>query len=423
MRVPIFAVWEMTQKCNLLCLHCGSRARHKAPNELTTEESLDLVRQLADAGFNGACLIGGEFFLKKDWEVIARAVADRGMTCAVLTGAWGVSRELILRIKAAGVSLVSLSIDGMESAHDRMRGRPGSWQACFRTIEMLQAEGYSPTAQSEVNRLTLPDMPALCDRLFEAGIRFWRMNFTTAMGNAGDNWWMLIQPAELPIVYPLLAKVYRHARSLGMRVHPYPNLYYYGPLAETFFGRYGPYASDSTGVTTIGIEADGTIKANPGFPTVDYAAGNIREKPLSEILADPLMTFNFSSEHDTEHLWGFCRSCDFAEACRGGDSWTAHALLGRRGNNPICHHRALELAKRGVRERFVRIAPGPGLPFDYPQFELVEEPIDSPWPESDEHHVTADRLPRIERPRRPRRQQSVKSDELGFSGIPPGSMA
>jgi hypothetical protein len=54
-------------------------------------------------------------------------------------------------------------------------------------------------------------------------------------------------------------------------------------------------------------------------------------------------------------------------------------LLGRPGNNPYCHHRALELTREGKRERVVRAAPAPGEPFDYGRFEIVEEP----WPEDE----------------------------------------
>ena len=56
-----------------------------------------------------------------------------------------------------------------------------------------------------------------------------------------------------------------------------------------------------------------------------------------------------------------------------GCSWTAHVLLGRRGNNPYCHHRTLELLKLGKRERITQVERAPGHPFDSGRFELVEE--------------------------------------------------
>ena len=42
----------------------------------------------------------------------------------------------------------------------------------------------------------------------------------------------------------------------------------------------------------------------------------------------------------------------------------------------MCHHRALELAARGLRERLVQVEAAPGRPFDMGRFELVVEPLD-----------------------------------------------
>ena len=49
--------------------------------------------------------------------------------------------------------------------------------------------------------------------------------------------------------------------------------------------------------------------------------------------------------------------------------------LGRPGNNPFCHHRALELARRGQRERLVQVERPPGVPFDQGRFEIVLEEL------------------------------------------------
>ena len=83
----MYAVWEITLRCDLACHHCGSRAGRARPDELSTEECLDLVRQMADLGVKEVTLIGGEAYLRDDWIEIARAVVQSGMTCTVTTGA------------------------------------------------------------------------------------------------------------------------------------------------------------------------------------------------------------------------------------------------------------------------------------------------------------------------------------------------
>src|SRR5207302_8074832 len=63
---PVYAVWEITLKCDLKCSHCGSRAGKARPSELTTEECIDVVRQLAKLGCREVTVIGGEAYLRQD---------------------------------------------------------------------------------------------------------------------------------------------------------------------------------------------------------------------------------------------------------------------------------------------------------------------------------------------------------------------
>ena len=94
----------------------------------------------------------------------------------------------------------------------------------------------------------------------------------------------------------------------------------------------------------------------------------------------------------TKHLWGFCKTCEFAELCRGGCSWTAHVFFDKRGNNPYCHHRALTQAKNNLRERVVLKRQADGKPFDNGEFTLIEEPVNAPLPVNDPLHFDANSI-------------------------------
>ena len=126
-----YAVWEITLKCNLACSHCGSRAGQRRPNELNTDEALDLVHQLAEVGIKEVTLIGGEAFLRRDWLTIAHEIVKCGMKATMTTGGFGVSPKLAEKMAEAGITAVSVSIDGLETTHDSLRGRSGSWKFCF----------------------------------------------------------------------------------------------------------------------------------------------------------------------------------------------------------------------------------------------------------------------------------------------------
>jgi hypothetical protein len=52
-------------------------------------------------------------------------------------------------------------------------------------------------------------------------------------------------------------------------------------------------------------------------------------------------------------------------------------LLGRPGNNPFCHHRALELRRQGLRERIELVSAAPDIPFANGLWQIVREPADA----------------------------------------------
>lgn len=394
-----YAVWEITLKCNLACSHCGSRAGQARAQELSTTEALEVVRQLAEVGIKEVTLIGGEAFMRPDWLEIAKAITQAGMLCGMTTGGFGISLETARRMKGAGIDSVSISVDGGKpETHDRLRGKAGAWKSAFRTIGHLRDVGLRFGCNTQINRLSAPEFPLIYEQIRDAGARGWQIQLTVPMGNAADNAEILLQPYELLDLYPMLARITKRAKREGVRVQPGNNIGYYGPYERLMRGggnEWGFWQGCNAGLSTLGLEADGAIKGCPSLPTTAYTGGNIRDRSLREIIEQTeALQFNLSAgtPQGTEHLWGFCKTCEFAELCRGGCTWTAHVFFDRRGNNPYCHHRALEQAKRGVRERVYPKVLAQGLPFDNGEFALIEEPLNAPWPENDPLHFTADRV-------------------------------
>jgi nif11-class peptide radical SAM maturase 3 len=393
-----YAVWEITLKCNLACSHCGSRAGHARAKELSTEEALDLVQQMAEVGIKEVTLIGGEAFLRPDWLQIAEAINQAGMLCTMTTGGYGISLETARKMKQAGIATVSVSIDGLEETHDYLRGKKGSWNYAFKTMNHLREVGIPFGCNTQINRLSAPEFPQIYECIRDAGARAWQIQLTVPMGRGADNAEILLQPSELLDLYPMLARVARRAQQEGVQIQPGNNIGYYGPFERLLRGRgsaseWAFWQGCSAGLSTLGIEADGAIKGCPSLPTSAYTGGNIRERRLREIVEQTEeLNFNLGAgtPQGTAHLWGFCKTCEFAELCRGGCTWTAHVFFNRRGNNPYCHHRALNQAERGIRERVAPKVRAQGLPFDNGEFELIEEPIDASWPENDSLHFTSD---------------------------------
>jgi radical SAM protein with 4Fe4S-binding SPASM domain len=371
---PIYAVWEVTLRCDLACGHCGSRAGRARPDELTTAEALDLVRQMADLGVKEVTLIGGEAYLRDDWLEIVRAIRASGMTATMTTGGRGLTAERARAAAAAGLQSASVSLDGAEATHDRLRGVAGSHRAARAALDHLRAAGVPVSVNTQLNRLSLPELGDVLDAAIAAGAHAWQLQLTVAMGRGADAPELLLQPFELLELFPVLAALKRRADEAGVRIWAGNNVGYFGPYEHLLRGQSpgGHRGSCGAGCSTLGVEADGAIKGCPSLHTTPWTGGNVRDASLEQIW-ERSAALRYNRDRTVDDLWGYCRTCYYADECRGGCNWTAFSLFGRAGNNPLCHHRALEQRKLGLRERLVQVTAAPGAPFDHGLFEIVLE--------------------------------------------------
>ena len=373
--VPVHVVWELTLACNLKCVHCGSRASQARPAELKTEECLDVIGQLAKLGTREVSLIGGEAFIRADWLTIVRAIREHGMDCTMQTGGYKLSSTAIDRAIDAGLQGLGVSLDGLEGVHDRLRGVSGSYHEALRVLEDCRERSLPTSANTQITTHVISQLRELSGVLAERQVRSWQVQLTVAMGNAVDHDSILLQPYELAELMPLLAELYDSGLDHGLILVPGNNVGYFGPFAGLWeeSGR-DRYDGCTAGRNVMGLEADGTVKGCPSLPRGRYGAGNVRETSLQELWSEH-SALHFNRAHEVDALWGFCGTCRHAVTCRGGCTWTADALFGRRGNNPFCHHRVLELAQRGRRERIVKVEGAGPEPFATGRFALIEEEI------------------------------------------------
>jgi radical SAM protein with 4Fe4S-binding SPASM domain len=381
---PLNAVWELTMKCDQACDHCGSRAGSARPDELSTEEAFEVGRALARLGCREVTLIGGEAYLRPDIVEIVHFLAGLDLRISMQTGGRTLTAQRARALREAGLDAVGVSVDGPAHVHDRLRGNLGSHRAAIGALDAAREAGLVVSANTQINTLNHLLLRETCAELRKHGIQSWQVQLTVPMGRAADRPEWIIEPWMLIDVLRTLAELQLEAlrehqgSDIPFNVVCGNNLGYFGPhevvLRSRPGGEIAHFGGCVAGVNVIGIESDGTIKGCPSLPTAPYTGGNVRQSSLEAIWehADAL---RFARERSVEELWGFCRSCYYAEICKGGCSWMTHCAMGKRGNNPFCYHRVTELAKRGVRERLIKVAPAPDRPYDFGHFELLEEPL------------------------------------------------
>ncbi len=380
---PAYVVWELTLRCDHACTHCGSRAAVAREDELTTAEAVRVVDELAALGAREVVLIGGEAYLHPGFLEVVAALGRAGIKPTMTTGGKGITAELARQMAEAGLRLASVSIDGLRETHDRMRASRGSFDRATAALGHLRAAGIRIAANTNLNRLNRADLEPLYEHLRAQGIVAWQVQLTAPLGRAADRPELILQPWDLLELVPRIAALKQRGYADGVRLMPGNNLGYFGP-EEGLLRSASEHGDDyfggcQAGSFVMGIESDGAIKGCPSLQTHAYAGASVKQAPLAEIWAHDARV-GFSRGRGVEGLWGFCRECPFAATCKGGCTFTAHAILGRPGNNPYCHFRARTLASRGRRERLRVVERAPGKPFDHGRFELVEEDLHAPDP-------------------------------------------
>ena len=379
---PAYVVWELTLACDHACTHCGSRAVVARDNELSTAQALAVVAQLAELGAREVVLIGGEAYLHEGFLEIVSALRAGGMVVVMTTGGAGITAERARDMARAGMSRVSVSIDGLEASHDAMRAKRGSFAQATAALGHLRAAGLDVSANTNLNRSNQQDLEGLYDHLRASGVKSWQVQLTAPLGRAADHPEMLLQPYDLLELLPRIDRLKQRGWREGLLLMPGNNLGFFGPeelrLRSQRPGDGDSFGGCQAGRFVMGIESDGAVKGCPSLPTAAYVGGKVGGASGLRAIWEGAPELQLT--RGEVKLWGHCAGCGFAEVCRGGCNFTAHSFFGRTGNNPYCHHRALQLRRRGLRERIVPAAAAPGTPFDHGQFALVEEPFDAPEP-------------------------------------------
>jgi radical SAM protein with 4Fe4S-binding SPASM domain len=296
------------------------------------------------------------------------------MQSSLVTAGRGFNRERALAAKAAGLQTVSFSVDGDEATHDRLRALDGAYRTAVRGMQLCREIGLPFSVNTQVNRLSLPHLAHVFELLSGAGAHGWQVQLTVPAGRAADEPEVLLQPYDVLILFPILAELKQRADQAKIKFLAGNNLGYFGPYDHVLreLSPCGHSQSCQAGRLGLGIEANGDVKGCPSLPTDRWVGGNTREHPIEQIWerSEPL---RYNRDRSVDDLWGFCRTCYYADECRAGCTWMSTSLFGRPGNNPYCHHRALELERKGLRERVVFKRAAPGTPFDYAEFELELE--------------------------------------------------
>jgi MoaA/NifB/PqqE/SkfB family radical SAM enzyme len=161
---PIAVHWDLTNTCNLGCLHCYAASGMPAPGELSDDEALAFARRLVHDRVGSVLVGGGEPFMRDATPPVLELLAGGGVATSVVTNGTLVSADLAGRLAAAGLRQVVVSVDAAtESVHDQIRQRAGSFVGAVRALRLLRDAGVPTGLNMVVTATNVEQVPEVIE--------------------------------------------------------------------------------------------------------------------------------------------------------------------------------------------------------------------------------------------------------------------
>jgi len=340
-------IWNICMHCNMHCPHCYAAAiSQPSPTDLSHEEGIDLIDQLAAAGVRVVIFSGGEPLLRADCLDLIAHASRRGISPQLSTNGVLIDAEIAKRLAEAGTAYVGVSIDGVESFNDAYRGLGGGFAAALRGLENAKRASMKTGLRMTLSKRNFDQLDAMVDVARNARVdRFYvshlvysgrgfqvahedlsRLQQRSALDRLFERAESLLEAEpdfkivtgsnDSDGVYLLRWIRARHGEAAGARVR------------ELLLRRGG----NSAGERILNIDSRGRV--HPDQFWRGAVLGDIREESFATILQHRLRE---QLRRRVEYLTGRCAACSERALCRG--SHRERALAFHRdpwASDPAC---------------------------------------------------------------------------------------
>ena len=181
---------QITDRCNLKCRHCYIDEEMKS--ELSSDEIKKALCEFEKMQGLRLLITGGEPLLHRQFAEINDMLPMFSFRKVLLTNGTLIKKALL---RGLNVHEIQISIDGLEDAHDLLRGK-GNFRASLCAIRDCLQEGVDVSVSTMVHRANLHDFDAM-EKLFrELGIRDWTVDVPCPAGRMEFNKELQIRPEE-----------------------------------------------------------------------------------------------------------------------------------------------------------------------------------------------------------------------------------
>jgi 12,18-didecarboxysiroheme deacetylase len=351
-------VWNMTQRCNLKCVHCYARSEDICyDNELNRDQALAMMDDLADFGVPVLLFSGGEPLVHPRLVEYAQYAVSKGMRAVISTNGTLITKEKAKILKDIGLSYVGISLDGLEPTHDMFRGVPGSFKRAMAAIEHCQAAGIKVGLRFTINKRNVQDIPGIFDLLEEKNIPRACFYHLVYSGRGSEIAKEDLTHEETRQVLDLIMDRTKdlHNRNKPKEILTVDNHadgpYLYQRLLKEDPKRAAEVLEllemnegNNSGRGIGCISWDGEVYPDQFWR--EKSLGNIKDRPFSQIWTDESNEFLMKMKEKKKHVKGRCATCRWLNICAGNFRARAESVANDPwDSDPACYLTDQEISK------------------------------------------------------------------------------
>jgi AdoMet-dependent heme synthase len=373
---PFLVIWELTQACDLACVHCRACAiENRNPFELSTAEGFRLLEEVRSLGDPLMVFTGGDPLKRPDLFPLLEKSVQLGLRTTVTPSATPLLTEAAIeRFQDCGVARMAISLDGPDAeSHDGFRRVSGSFERTMGALQHAQKIGLQTQVNTTVTRHNVGRLGEIAKLVERAGAKLWSVFFLVATGRASASQDLTADEYE-----KVFAFLYELSKTAPFDIKTTEAQHYRRYVAQRRKAE-GAGKNETRQAGPEIIQRQAGINDGKGFVFVSHtgeifpsgflplSAGNVRRDSLATVYRESPL---FRTLRNADNLGGKCGDCEYRNLC-GGSRSRSYALTGDfLAEEPRCAYLPKGLGNgRRVTARMSR-------PFEAaaPLVQLVESP-------------------------------------------------
>ena len=337
-------MWNLTRRCNLACQHCYMDAEKEASEELSLEEGIHLVDDLAALKIPILIFTGGEPLLSRNFFAYAFHAREIGLRTVISTNGTLITPEVARLMAEAQIRYVGVSMDSITpQRHDSFRGVAGAWDRALQGMRNARDAGLKTGLRITLTRDNWQDVPALLNLALEEGIPRFCLYHLVPTGRGAGIAQRDVTPDQRRSVIRLLAEAAVELKDRNIEIlttdSPMDGAYLLellkgDPRQEQVRKLLTNAGGCSTGVKVANINHKGDVHPCHFMPHV--VVGNVRERSFRDIWIDNPSPELSALREIKSNLKGACGKCDYLDLCGGCRQKAFYYHGDLLGEDPTC---------------------------------------------------------------------------------------